>query len=101
MELTDGRSADGKHKVFWLQPCESPSPNPSGSTPGGPGSPSENPSGTPGGPGSPGGGAGGGGSLPITGVAATGIAVTGVALIGGGVALMTLRRRRDRITFTN
>ncbi|MFI7429541.1 LPXTG cell wall anchor domain-containing protein [Micromonospora sp. NPDC049836] len=76
---------------------QSPTPSDSGTpTPGQPGGTE-----TPGPSGSVGGGAGGGGSLPITGVAATSIAVTGVALIGGGIALMTLRRRRDRITFTS
>ncbi|PWU53917.1 hypothetical protein DLE60_30295, partial [Micromonospora globispora] len=52
------------------------------------------------------GAAGGGGgengpSLPLTGVAATSTALTGLALIGGGAALMVLRRRRDKITFTS
>ncbi|MFD2764794.1 hypothetical protein [Micromonospora eburnea] len=42
-----------------------------------------------------------GGGLPVTGVAVTGIALTGLVLIGGGVALMVLRRRRDKITFTS
>jgi hypothetical protein len=94
-----------KHKVFWLKPCdssESPSPTPS-QTPGGSQSPtpgaSENPSASPSGP--AGGGTGGGGGLPITGVAATSMALTGVVLIGGGVALMTLRRRRDKVRFTS
>ncbi|WP_374198054.1 LPXTG cell wall anchor domain-containing protein [Micromonospora sp. PLK6-60] len=34
-------------------------------------------------------------------MAATSIAVTGLALIGGGVVLMTLRRRRDKVRFTS
>ncbi|WP_143194075.1 LPXTG cell wall anchor domain-containing protein [Micromonospora sp. CB01531] len=109
VELIGGKSADGKHKVFWLKPCassESPSPNPSTpATPGGSENPSGNPSGTPGAPGSSvGGGTGGGGTeggLPITGVAATSISLTGLALIGGGVLLMALRRRRDKIRFTS
>jgi LPXTG-motif cell wall-anchored protein len=90
-----------KHKVFWLQPCgsttESPSPTPSESEPSTP-----NPS-SPGSSagGGNGGGSGSGGSLPITGVAATSIVLTGLALIGGGVALMVLRRRRDKVTFTS
>lgn len=101
---SDGVPGGVKHKVFWLQPCttstESPSPTP---TPTESESPTSNPS-------SPGaslsGGAGGGngengGSLPLTGVAATSTALTGLALIGGGVALMVLRRRRDKITFTS
>jgi LPXTG-motif cell wall-anchored protein len=110
VDLTDGKAFDDKHKVFWLQPCESsesPSPTPGGETPtptpGGSDNPSENPSANP--SGSVGGGSGGGtgteGGLPLTGVAATSIALTGLALIGGGVALMVLRRRRDKITFTS
>jgi LPXTG-motif cell wall-anchored protein len=114
VDLTDGKGK-AKHKVFWLQPCDStssPTPNPSGSpsespsptpTPDGSENPSENPSGNP--SGTPGGGAGGGtgteGGLPLTGVAATSISLTGLALIVGGVVLMALRRRRDKITFTS
>ncbi|MEV4202674.1 LPXTG cell wall anchor domain-containing protein [Micromonospora globbae] len=80
---------------------ESPTPTPS--TPGGE-SPTPADSGTPSASASPGTGVGGSddeGSLPLTGVAATSIALTGVVLIGGGVALMTLRRRRDKVTFTS
>ncbi|MET7802909.1 LPXTG cell wall anchor domain-containing protein [Micromonospora chersina] len=106
VDLTDGKSSDAKHKVFWLTPCmetSSPSPSPT-PTP----SDSESPE-TPTSPTSPGssvgGGAGGGsgteGGLPLTGVAATSISLTGLALIGGGVLLMALRRRRDKITFTS
>ncbi|MEU4482577.1 LPXTG cell wall anchor domain-containing protein [Micromonospora sp. NPDC023966] len=115
VDLTDGKAFDDKHKVFWLKPCESsPTTPPTTSTPGeetptptpgGSENPSENPSGTP----APGisvsGGAGGGsgteGGLPLTGVAVTSISLTGLALIGGGVLLMALRRRRDKITFTS
>ncbi|MGC5017612.1 hypothetical protein [Micromonospora sp. DT47] len=98
VDLTDGRSSDAKHKVFWLQPClttgsPSPSPTPSESSSTSPGTPTS--------PGAPGGSGGGGGGLPITGVAATSTALTGLVLIGGGVALMALRRRRDKITFTS
>ncbi|WP_262284430.1 LPXTG cell wall anchor domain-containing protein [Micromonospora sp. MA102] len=79
---------------------ETPTPTPGGSE-----NPSENPSGTPAPGTSVGGGQGGGsgteGGLPLTGVAATSISLTGLALIGGGVLLMVLRRRRDRITFTS
>ncbi|MGW5668559.1 LPXTG cell wall anchor domain-containing protein [Micromonospora sp. NPDC003776] len=98
-----------KHKVFWVPRCTtSTTPTtppgtptttpPTGSTP-----PSGSASpGTGGGNGGNGGGTGdNGGSLPITGVAATSIALGGLVLIGGGVVLMTLRRRRDRITFTS
>ncbi|MCW3844884.1 LPXTG cell wall anchor domain-containing protein [Micromonospora yasonensis] len=112
VDLIGGKSNDGKHKVFWLKPCassESPSPNPStpggespNPTPGGSENPSENPSGTPGAPGSSvGGGTGTEGGLPLTGVAATSISLTGLALIGGGVLLMALRRRRDKVRFTS
>ncbi|MFG1844640.1 LPXTG cell wall anchor domain-containing protein [Micromonospora carbonacea] len=76
------------------EPSESPSASESPSTSESP-TPSDSASPTT----SPSGGTGGGGDLPLTGVAVTGMALTGVALIGGGVALMTLRRRRDRITF--
>ncbi|PSK64903.1 hypothetical protein B0E53_03141 [Micromonospora sp. MH33] len=103
-------------------PSESPSPSgsPTGSptptpttpgeetptpTPGGSENPSENPSGTPAPGTSVSGGAGGGsgteGGLPLTGVAVTSISLTGLVLIGGGVLLMALRRRRDKITFTS
>jgi LPXTG-motif cell wall-anchored protein len=107
VDLTDGKGK-AKHKVFWLQPCAA-SPSPSPSVPGdGSGTPtpggSDNPSETPGVPGSSVSGGGGGGTeggLPLTGVAATSIALTGVVLIGGGVVLMTLRRRRDKIRFTS
>ncbi|WP_406036615.1 LPXTG cell wall anchor domain-containing protein [Micromonospora sp. NBC_00898] len=107
VHLTDGKAFDDKHKVFWVQPCgssESPSPTPSspgGETPapGGSDNPSANPSGSAGG--GSGGGTGTEGGLPLTGVAATSTALTGLALIGGGVALMVLRRRRDKITFTS
>ncbi|MFG2055185.1 LPXTG cell wall anchor domain-containing protein [Micromonospora sp. NPDC048930] len=94
-----------KHKVFWVPKCTTPT---TPSTP--PGTPTTPPTGStpPGGSVSPsaGGGSGGGngdngGSLPITGVAATSIALGGLVLIGGGVVLMTLRRRRDKITFTS
>ncbi|RGC70243.1 hypothetical protein C5N14_07420 [Micromonospora sp. MW-13] len=87
------------------QPSESPSTSasPSGSpsatespVPSGSASPSESATA----PASPSGGTGGG-DLPLTGAAVTGMALTGVALIGGGAALMVLRRRRDRITFTS
>ncbi|MFI6264003.1 LPXTG cell wall anchor domain-containing protein [Micromonospora sp. NPDC051006] len=101
VDLVDGKSSDAKHKVFWLQPCETPD-SPPPTTPGTP--PPTTPGGGDGGGGNGGGGnggGGGGGSLPITGVAATSIALTGLALIGGGFALTWLRRRRDRITFTS
>ncbi|MGC1215378.1 MAG: LPXTG cell wall anchor domain-containing protein [Micromonospora sp.] len=101
---SEGVPGGVKHKVFWVPNCtstESPSPTPT-PTP----SESESPT-TPSSPGaSLSGGAGGGngengGSLPLTGVAATSTALTGLALIGGGAALMVLRRRRDKITFTS
>lgn len=105
VDLTDGRAFDDKHKVFWLQPCKS-SENPPTTPPTSPSSPgdSETPGGSATPPGSGGGNGGGSGTvggLPITGVAATSMALTGLALIGGGVVLMTLRRRRDKITFTS
>ncbi|WP_433118979.1 LPXTG cell wall anchor domain-containing protein [Micromonospora sp. CA-246542] len=84
-------------------PSESTTATPSGSvTP----TDSTSPSGsvTPGGSASASGIAGGGGdsggNLPLTGVAVTSFALTGVALIAGG-ALLVMRRRRDRITFTS
>jgi LPXTG-motif cell wall-anchored protein len=84
-----------KHKVFWLKPCTSaestsqtPTPGESGETLASTGA-------------GVGGGDGTKDGLPITGVAATSIALTGLALIGGGVAVVALRRRRDKITFTS
>ncbi len=92
-----------KHKVFWLGLCQSSStPSPGGdtsSTPGG----GTNGGGTNGGGtngGGTNGGGGGGGGLPITGPEAGGIATAGLGLVGGGVALVLIRRRR-RITFTS
>jgi LPXTG-motif cell wall-anchored protein len=89
-----------KHKVFWLQPCETTPSSPPPSSP-------ETPPGTPpgGGGGENGGGGGGNGGeegpgLPVTGAAATTMALTGLGLMGGGAALVWLRRRRD-ITFTS
>ncbi|SCF30015.1 LPXTG-motif cell wall anchor domain-containing protein [Micromonospora viridifaciens] len=80
---------------------ESPTPGEESPTPCESGGPSETPSPSS----SVGGGAGGdsdnGGGLPVTGVAVTGIALTGLVLVGGGAALMVLRRRRDKITFTS
>ncbi|MFR9774925.1 LPXTG cell wall anchor domain-containing protein [Micromonospora sp. MS34] len=94
------------HTCAGTTPSKSPSPSPSSSespTPSESPSTSESPNGdTSASPGSSVGGSGGTqGGLPLTGVAATSIALTGVVLIGGGVALMTLRRRRDKITFTS
>jgi hypothetical protein len=48
-----------------------------------------------GGGGAPAAGGAGSGSLPVTGVALGGMLLTGLALVGGGVALVVLRRRRD------
>ena len=42
----------------------------------------------------------GGDSLPLTGTATGIIAGVGLALIGGGAAMVFLRRRRDKVTFT-
>ncbi|MEU8264540.1 LPXTG cell wall anchor domain-containing protein [Micromonospora sp. NPDC048999] len=127
VKLVGGKSSDGKHKVFWLQPCDSsksPSPNP-GEEPSNPGKEPSNPNEEPSNPneespapgesgdtpetpspnssvdGGVGGGSDNGGGLPLTGVAVTGIALTGLVLVGGGAALMALRRRRDKITFTS
>jgi LPXTG-motif cell wall-anchored protein len=69
-------------------PSESESPSPS-SSPSASSSPTAEPS-------SPGTSTStSGGSLPVTGTAITGIVIAGVALIGGGAALLFLRRRRD------
>ncbi|MEV2241176.1 LPXTG cell wall anchor domain-containing protein [Micromonospora sp. NPDC049891] len=80
---------------------ESPTPTPT--TPESPvpsDTPSDTPSASPSASPSDGTG-GGGGNLPVTGAAATTMALVGVGLIGGGVALVALRRRRDGITFTS
>lgn len=81
-----------KHKVFWIQPCETNSPS---SPP--PSSPETPPTTTPGTP--PTTPPGESPILPVTGAAATTIALTGVGLVGGGAALLWLRRRRDNVTF--
>lgn len=81
-------------------PSESTTATPSGSvTPTDSTSPSETPGGSTSASGIAGGGDSGG-NLPLTGVAVTSFALTGVALIAGG-ALLMMRRRRDRITFTS
>lgn len=74
-----GAPGAGKHKVFWLEPCQ----------------PTEKPS-TPPPPPSNGGGGGGkdnGGVLAVTGVPVAAIAGVGVALIAAGAALIFGRRR--------
>jgi LPXTG-motif cell wall-anchored protein len=82
-----------KHKVFWLQcapsttpPSSSPPPSPTPSAPSTPPSPAGSPSTSP-----------PAGSLPVTGAGLAGMIATGVALVGGGTALLILRRRRDAI----
>jgi LPXTG-motif cell wall-anchored protein len=78
-----GAPGAGKHKVFWLQPCQ----------------PTEKPTTTP--PPPPGGGGGGGGGgqaaageeLPITGSPVAATAGLGLALIAGGLGLILVRRR--------
>lgn len=93
--ISDGVPGGKKHKVFWLQPCEateSPSPTPSTASPSETTPPPPTTPGTPGesvSPTTPPSG------LPVTGAAATTLALTGLGLIGGGVALVWLRRRRD------
>jgi hypothetical protein len=84
-----GVPGNGKHKVFWLQPCESNVSESPSTPPSTPGSPPPSPS-VP----------GAGGGLPITGPAAGGIALAGLGLTGAGVALVVMRRRRG-ITFTS
>lgn len=96
--ISDGVPGGKKHKVFWLQPCEqtqSPTPSESSKTPSSPPPPTT--PGTPGGSETP---VAPGPGLPVTGVAATTMAFLGLGLIGGGTALVWLRRRRD-ITFTS
>jgi LPXTG-motif cell wall-anchored protein len=81
-----------KYKVFWLQPCV-PSPSPTTASP----SETTPPPTTPGSPGvttPP-------GQLPVTGTTMGGLVALGVGLLGGGAALMIMRRRRDRVTFTS
>lgn len=68
-------------------PSESPSPSPSRSNPGTP-SPDPSVSTSP---------SDGGGSLPRTGTATGAIVIGGIALVGGGVALLAIRRRRDMV----
>ncbi|MBQ1051291.1 LPXTG cell wall anchor domain-containing protein [Micromonospora sp. C51] len=84
-------------------PTSSASPTPTPTTPESP--TPESPTPTPTVPESsdtPSDGTGGGdGNLPVTGAAVTTMALVGVGLIGGGVALIALRRRRDGITFTS
>jgi LPXTG-motif cell wall-anchored protein len=53
---------------------------------------------TPGPGATPSAGTGGSGGLPVTGSAVTGMVLTGGALVAGGVALLTLRRRRNAFT---
>jgi LPXTG-motif cell wall-anchored protein len=86
-----------KHKVFWLEPCVAPT-SPPASPPTSP--PTSPPSSPPTSPGavttSP-----GGGQLPVTGTALGGLVALGLGLIGGGAALVVMRRRRDQVTFTS
>ncbi|WP_405095050.1 LPXTG cell wall anchor domain-containing protein [Micromonospora sp. NBC_01412] len=115
-----GTKFNVSHTCAGEAPTKSPSPSPSPSTSESPqpsespsasespsGSPSASESPVPSGSASPSESAtvpaspSGGEDLPLTGVAVTGMALTGVALVGGGAALMVLRRRRDRITFTS
>lgn len=42
-----------------------------------------------------------GGNLPLTGPAIGGIVLTGIAALGGGIALLVLRRRRDKVDFAS
>jgi LPXTG-motif cell wall-anchored protein len=82
-----GAPGAGKHKVFWLRPCEAQTgPGPQGQG-GGAGS-GEPPVGTP--------GDGHDASLPVTGAAIGTMALAGVALVAGGAALVAVRRRRTR-----
>lgn len=87
LKVTFPNSGD-KQKVFWVRPCQS---NGGGNNGGGNNGGSN-------GSGNNAGGAGGQG-LPITGYETAGIALAGVALVGGGVAMVLIRRRR-RVTFT-
>jgi LPXTG-motif cell wall-anchored protein len=75
-----GAPGAGKHKVFWVEPCEASTP------PSTPGSPP---------PGGGNGGTAGGGGLPVTGTAVGSIALLGGAMVAGGAALLLIRRRRD------
>jgi hypothetical protein len=79
----------GKHKVFWLLPCVTPTT---------PGTPPPSPSGsTPTSPGSPGGSSStGGGGLPVTGGTIGGMLAAGLGMVAAGTtAVLVVRRRRS------
>lgn len=91
---SEGVPSGTKHKVFWLD-CEEPTPTPT-PTPGPSEEPTPGPSEEPSEPGEepskpgeekPG--------LPVTGVQVGGLVALGVALLGGGAAMLVVRRRRD------
>jgi len=83
-----GAPGAGKHKVFWIGPCQTVPSTPPGTPP--ESAPASPPAGD------EGGGAAEGGGLPVTGTAVGGIALLGgVMVTGGAAALLLARRRRD------
>lgn len=103
-----GVGGAGKHKVFWLHPCQTGGPGPAGGT-----EPSEAgpyAGGETGAPSSsPGGWAGGGSKaspvsqsygtgIPVTGTAIGTIVLAGLGLTAAGAGLVSVRRRRHRFT---
>lgn len=81
-----GAPGAGKHKVFWIEPCQPASHETSPAVDTTAGAQPLN--------------GGAGGSLPLTGPSVAGMAVLGGTLIAAGATLWVLRRRR-RITWVS